>query len=228
MDSRTPSTLIPIPDTISASPFYKSVRFACTLFARTYLRLTVSGASNIPESGGVIVVSNHQSHLDVPILGLSIPRESRFPGKAELFSSSLYRSLLLGLGGFPLVRGEGDRKAISFSQTVLEMGGVLVMFPEGTRSRDGSIAPFHRGLGVLALKTGAPIVPAALFGTGERMGIGGRFPKPGRISVLFGTPLYPPTGKFSPSDLKRASQDLSLEAESAVRDLYRTLAGKTS
>lgn len=227
MDSRTPSTLIPIPDNVSGTPFYKSVRFVCTLLTRTYLRLSVSGASNIPESGGVIVVSNHQSHLDVPILGLAIPRESRFPGKAELFSSSFLRPMLLGLGGFPLVRGEGDRKAISFSQTVLETGGVLAMFPEGTRSRDGSIAPFHRGLGVLALKTGASIVPAALFGTGARMGIGGRFPKPGPISVLFGAPLRPPVGELSPSDLKRASQDLSLEAESAVRALYRSLAGKT-
>ncbi len=226
MDSRTPSSLIPIPDTVSGSSFYKGVRFAFSLFSHTYLRLSVEGTSNIPESGGVIVVSNHQSHLDTPLLGLAIPRESRFPGKAELFASPFPRSLLLNLGGFPLVRGEGDRKAISFSQTVLENGGVLAMFPEGTRSRDGSIAPFHRGLGVLALKTGVPIVPAAMAGTGKRMGFGVRFPRPGRVSILFGDPIRPHVENLTPSDLKRASQDLTLEAESAVRALYRSLADK--
>jgi 1-acyl-sn-glycerol-3-phosphate acyltransferase len=226
VDTRTPSSLIPIPDTVSGSAFYKGVRFALSLFSHTYLRLSVGGTSNIPESGGVIVVSNHQSHLDTPLLGLAIPRESRFPGKVELFSSAILRLLLLNLGGFPLVRGEGDRKAISFSQTVLENGGVLAMFPEGTRSLDGSIGPFHRGLGVLALKTGVPIVPAALSGTGERMGLGVRFPRPGPVSIVFGSPIWPPVETFSPSNLKRVSQDLTLEAESSVRSLYRTLADK--
>lgn len=229
MDPSKTSRLIEIPTAIWDRPFYQGVRLLFSLFCKSYLRLTVNGLDNIPPRGGIIIAANHQSHLDVPLMGLAIPREARFPGKAELFtSSSLLRALFLNLGGFPIVRGEGDRKAISLSETVLQQGDVLVLFPEGTRTRSGAIGTFHRGLGVLSIRTGSPIVPAAIAGSGQSLGVGKIWPRPGRIRVQFSKPFVPPANTLSPLEMKQESQSLTLAAENAVKDLYRALLDKES
>ncbi|MHB1606876.1 MAG: lysophospholipid acyltransferase family protein [Leptospirales bacterium] len=220
MDTQKTASLIEIPPYIWDRPFYRGVRTFFSLFCRTYLRISVVGQEHIPETGGVIIASNHQSALDVPLMSLAIPREARFPGKAELFQSALIRTFLLSLGGFPLVRGEGDKKAISFSQTVIERGDILVLFPEGTRSRDKSILPFHRGLGLMSIKTGAPIIPSILVGSGNVMGVGARFPRPGKIRIEFSTPIYPPKAPTTAPEIKKLSHELALATEQAVRALY--------
>ncbi|MCL4460567.1 MAG: 1-acyl-sn-glycerol-3-phosphate acyltransferase [Nitrospirae bacterium] len=224
MDSAKASQLIEVPDTVWNRPFYKGVRAFFSLFCKTYLRLDVDGLENLPSSGGIIVAVNHQSHLDVPLMGLAVPRESRFPGKAELFTTSFFlRTFLLNLGGFPIVRGEGDRKAISLSESILQRGDVLVLFPEGTRTRNGEIGSFHRGLGVLSIRTGAPIVPAAMTGSGDSLGVGKIWPRPGRIAIRFSKPLTPPSSDLSPKEMKDASQSLTTSTENEVRALYRSL-----
>jgi len=224
MDPSKTSRLIEIPPAIWNRPFYQGVRILFSLFCKSYLHLTVSGLENIPPNGGVIIAANHQSHLDVPLMGLAIPREARFPGKAELFTSSaLLRTFLLNLGGFPIVRGEGDRKAISLSETVLQKGDVLVLFPEGTRTRSGEIAPFHRGLGVLSIRTGAPVIPAAMAGSGRSLGVGQFWPRPGSIQVHFSKPLIPPAIPLSPLEMKQESQSLTTAVENTVRNLYNSL-----
>ena len=224
MDTTKASQLIEVPTTVWNRPFYRSVRAFLSVFCKTYLQMKVEGVENIPPAGGTIVAVNHQSHLDVPLMGLALPRESRFPGKAELFTSSfLLRSFLLSLGGFPIVRGEGDRKAISLSESFLQRGDVLVLFPEGTRTRNGEIGSFHRGLGVLSIRTGSPIVPAAIMGSGASLGVGKSWPRPGRIDIRFSKALFPPPADLSPRDLKEASQSLTTSAENAVRTLYQSL-----
>lgn len=220
MDTQKTAPLIEIPPYIWDRPFYRGARIFFSLFCKTYIQLSVLGQENIPKTGGVIIASNHQSALDVPLMSLGIPREARFPGKAELFRSSLVRIFLLSLGGFPLLRGEGDRKAISFSQTVVERGDILVLFPEGTRSRNGTISPFHRGLGLMSIRTGAPIVPSVLIGSGKVMGVGTRFPRPGKISIEFSAPIYPPEAPTIPLEIKKLSHDLTMATEQAVRTLY--------
>ena len=224
MDPAKASQLIEVPTTVWNRPFYRGVRIFFSLFCRSYLRLNVDGLESLPMEGGTIVAVNHQSHLDVPLMGLAMPREARFPGKAELFTSSfLLRTFLLNLGGFPIVRGEGDRKAISLSESILQRGDVLVLFPEGTRTRSGEISTFHRGLGVLSIRTGSPIVPAAIKGSGNSLGVGKAWPRPGKISIHFSKPFFPPSGNLSPRDLKEASQSLTTSVENEVRSLYRSL-----
>jgi 1-acyl-sn-glycerol-3-phosphate acyltransferase len=216
--------MMPIPMEVSHFKTYKVANFLMSILTRTWLRLEVTGQEWIPPKGGVIVAANHQSFLDVPILGFSIPRESRFPGKAELFLKEPWSRLLLKTGGFPLARGEGDRKAVSFSQTLLEMGIVLSIFPEGTRTRTGKIGSFHRGMGLLAIKSNAAIGPAAIWGTGLSMGQGKTFPRPGRIKVAFSAPILPWDLPLEEMGHKEASIFLSKQAEDRVKALYETIA----
>lgn len=215
---------MPIPMEVSHFKTYKIASILMTILTRSWLRLEVSGQEWIPKKGGVIVAANHQSFLDVPILGFSIPRESRFPGKSELFLKEPWSRLLLKTGGFPLARGEGDRKAVSFSQTLLEQGIVLSIFPEGTRTRTGKIGNFHRGMGLLAIKSNAAIVPAAIWGTGISMGPGKTFPRPGRIKVAFSPPIFPNEHNLDAMGPKEASIFLSNQVEDRVRALYDTIA----
>ncbi len=215
---------MPIPLEVSQFRTYQVAHVLMTVFTRSWLQLSVSGQEWIPREGGVIVAANHQSFLDVPILGFSIPRESRFPGKAELFEKAPWNTLLLKTGGFPLARGEGDRKAVNFSQTVLERGVVLSIFPEGTRTRTGQIGAFHRGMGLLAIKNKVPIVPAAIWGTGRSMGPGMTIPRPGPIRVQFGPPILPEEHRVAELGIKEASIALSGLVEKRVRTLYSGIA----
>ncbi len=171
----------------------------------TWFPVTVRGREHLPSTGGVIVAANHLSLLDVPLLGYAIPRESRFPAKPELFANVLLARFLLSLGGFPIARGEGDRKALSFSEQVLRDGGVLGLFPEGTRSRDGSLRTFHRGVALLAMGAGVPIVPAAIAGTDVSLPPGTSLPRPARMTVTFGPPEWPVPVPSDPASKKAES-----------------------
>ncbi len=176
---------------------------------RTWLPTTIRGEENIPGTGGAIVASNHLSLLDVPLLGYAIGRESRFPAKPELFSHPLLANVLLSLGGFPITRGEADRKALTFSEKVLREGGILAIFPEGSRSRDGSLQPFHRGVAMLAMGLGVPIIPAAITGSDRSLPVGHFFPKASRIEIAFGAPEWPLPVPSDPQSRKEESLRLT-------------------
>ena len=206
---RRPLPLIPDPGTISGSAFYRTARVFMGVAMSRYIPTTIEGQENIPASGGVIVAANHRSILDVPLLSYAIGRESRFPAKPELFSHPLLARFLLSLGGFPIARGEGDRKALSFSERVIREGGVLAIFPEGTRSRDGHLQSFHRGVALLAMSAQVPIVPAAITGSGASFPPGAFFPRPAKISIRFGPPEWPHPGPFDSPQKKAESLRLT-------------------
>ncbi len=165
------------------------------------------------------MAANHLSLLDVPLLGYAIPRESRFPAKPELFANPLLARFLLSLGGFPIARGEGDRKALSFSEEVLRQGGVLGIFPEGTRSRDGELRPFHRGVALLAMGANVPIVPAAIAGTDRCLPPGAAVPRPARLTVTFGPPEWPGAPSSDPAEKKAESLRLVSRVHDRVQEL---------
>ena len=216
---RRPLPVIPPPGTIWPTSFYRVFRILAGGVFRTYLPVTLSGLEHLPSSGGVIVASNHLSLLDVPLLGYAIPREPRFPAKPELFANPLLARFLLSLGGFPIARGEGDRKALSFSEEVLRQGGVLGIFPEGTRSRNGELRPFHRGVALLAMGAGVPIVPAAITGTDKSLPPGAGFPRFARLTVTFGPPEWPEPTPSGPADKKAESLRLVSRVHDRVRSL---------
>lgn len=162
---------------------YAVVRLLATLVLRTWFRLRVSGAEQLPAHGAAIVAANHKSFLDAFFLGLATRRHVRYMAKAELFKGPL-AWLLVRLGAFPVRRGEADADALGTARTILADGGLVVVFPEGTRvDEPDALGSPHHGAGRLALETGAPIVPTAILGT-SHLWIG-PIPKPRRIDVAF-------------------------------------------
>ncbi|MEC4684061.1 MAG: lysophospholipid acyltransferase family protein [Nitrospirota bacterium] len=208
MDYRQIS-LNPQPGSLSRTGFYRFSRSIVGFLMRTYIPTTIRGTEHIPSEGGVIIASNHLSVLDVPLLGYAIGREARFPAKPELFTREILSRFLLSLGGFPITRGEGDRKALSFSEQVLRQGGILSIFPEGTRSRDGVVHSFHRGVALLAMSAGVPIVPAAIWGSDRSFPPGASIPRPARIFISFGPPEWPEPLSSDPVKKKEASLHLT-------------------
>ena len=168
-------------------PLYALIKALVTPFMRLYFGLRTTGAERIPDDGPVIIAPNHKSFWDAFFVGVATRRHVRFMGKTELFEGPAGR-LLVRLGAFPIRRGEADADALDTARTILRQGGVLALFPEGTRIRDpDALGEPRSGAGRLALETGAPLVPAAISGT-ERLFLG-PLPKPRRVALSFGEPI---------------------------------------
>ncbi len=144
---------------------YAFVRIMLTPFFLLYFRFSLIGRENIPKTGPAVLASNHRSNLDPFMLCLMTKRPLHFVAKAELFESRLGRWFFSSMGAFPVRRGRGDMEMVRTAQAILRNGGVVAIFPEGTRVRRGAPGEPHRGLGRLALDSRAPIVPVAIAGT---------------------------------------------------------------
>ena len=169
---------------------YSMVRGLAVPFMRLYFRLRIEHPEHIPAEGPAIVAPNHKSFWDSFFVAAATKRHVRFMGKAELFKGRHGR-LLVRLGAFPVRRGESDADALETARVVLQQGGLLALFPEGTRIRDpATLGSPRRGAARLALETGASLVPAAITGT-DRLFMG-PLPKPKRVQIAFGPLLYVP------------------------------------
>jgi 1-acyl-sn-glycerol-3-phosphate acyltransferase len=147
----------------------------------------VAGVEKVPADGAAIVAPNHKSFWDSFFIGVCVRRHLRFMGKTELFEGPWGR-LLVKLGAFPVRRGQADEDALETAREILRQGGLLALFPEGTRVRDPErLGHPRRGAGRLALDSGAPIVPCAITGT-DNLFIG-PIAKPKRVQVSFGDPI---------------------------------------
>ena len=166
---------------------YALVRGIVSPLFRLYFRMHISGAECIPAEGPAIVAPNHKSFWDSFFIGVCTRRHVRFMAKTELIEAR-YGRLLVRLGAFPVRRGQADEDALETARAVLREGGLLALFPEGTRIRDpDNLGHPRRGAGRLALETGAPLVPCAITGT-ERIFPHG-FPVPRRVQVAFSPPI---------------------------------------
>jgi 1-acyl-sn-glycerol-3-phosphate acyltransferase len=152
-----------------------------------YFRMRRSGMEHVPASGPVILAANHRSFLDPFVIGTLTRRPVYYVAKKELFLHPLAGWLMSRLGAFPIDRGAGDVQAMDTARAILERGDCVVIFPEGTRTRPGPLGAPHRGVGRLALQTGAPVVPVAVLGT-EAVRRGWVI-RPHRVTLRCGAPL---------------------------------------
>src|ERR671933_170327 len=167
-------------------------------FFHVWFRLSRIGREHIPAEGPVILASNHRSFLDPFVIAVMVRRPIYFVAKKELF---LFRPvvswMLSALGAFRIDRGASDQEAMATARAILERGEIVLMFPEGTRIRPGSLGLPKRGVGRLALETGAPVVPVAVVGT-EAVRKGWRI-RPHKVRIRVGRPLtFPRVERPSP------------------------------
>jgi 1-acyl-sn-glycerol-3-phosphate acyltransferase len=164
-----------------------------------YFRMRRLGIEHVPRTGPVILAANHRSFLDPFVIGTLTRRPVYYVAKRELFSHPVVGWLLNRLGAFPIARGAGDRQAMETARRILERGDAVVIFPEGTRKRPGPLGEPRRGVGRLALQTGAPVVPVAVFGT-EAVRRGWRI-RPHRVTLRCGRPVsFPRVANPTPTE----------------------------
>lgn len=167
---------------------YWASRGLAWCLAKTVWATQVSGSEHVPSSGGYILASNHLSMIDPLVVGAFVPRRVRFMAKSELWRTPVLRSWLDLVGAFPVRRGESDMGAIKTAIRLLEAGEVVGIFPQGTRrQQDAPIEP-ERGVALIAMRSGAPIVPAAIWGSDRPAPCLG-LPWFRRVGVRYGPPL---------------------------------------
>jgi len=173
-------------------------RALVTPFSLIYLRMRRVGREHIPSRGAAIIAANHRSFLDPFVIGTMSRRPIYYVAKKEIFQHPVLAWFLNALGAFPVDRGASDVEMLKTARTILARGDMVLIFPEGTRTRPGPLGRPRRGVGRLALETGAPVIPVAVFGT-EAVRRGWRI-RPHRVRVRAGRPLrYPRVESPSPA-----------------------------
>lgn len=169
---------------------YRVMRFLLSVLLRTVFRLEVQGAENIPREGAVILAPNHRSLVDIPVAGaIQARRQIRFMAKDELFSTRIGAWFMWRLGAFPVRRGRPDRASLNTALRLLREGQLLGLFPEGTRTPLARFDDLEEGLGYVALKSGATVVPVAISGTEAVFPPGKKLPRLVKMRVRIGEPF---------------------------------------
>ncbi len=160
---------------------YGIARAAVQAVARLTFRYRVIGAEKVPRTGGLLVVANHISNLDPPLLGIGMPRPISYMAKKELFAMPILKQLLPHLNAFPVDRQAGGTAALRASLRMLKEGRCVGIFPEGGRNVNGTNEE-KAGAAFLAAASGVPVVPAAIVGTRKLRPFA-------RVTVVFGDPF---------------------------------------
>lgn len=177
---------------------------------RTLWRSRAVGLENIPLRGPLLLASNHASFVDPPLIGSHLPRPLYYMAKEELFQIPIFGWIIRQVNAFPIRRREGDVGALRTAQRVLSAGGALIVFPEGRRQKGGVLGRPKGGAGLLAVKTGAPVVPVYVHNTHRAW----RFPK---LTIVFGRPFSAGAGESAQAFVHRAMD--------AIRELKESVCG---
>jgi 1-acyl-sn-glycerol-3-phosphate acyltransferase len=179
----------PPTDRSSLSRFwYRIVQWYFSTLIAALFGLRVTGRENIPDQGSVMLVSNHLSHLDVLVLGILLKRPLNYVARSTLFFWPL-GVFIRSLGAFPIQREGIGAQGLKETLKRLRAGGIVTLFPEGTRTRDGELAELKSGIALLAAKAQVPILPAAIAGTFEAWPRSRSYPIAHPIRVHFGSPI---------------------------------------
>ncbi len=199
---------------------YTLVRLLISLPTLLLYRVRAIGVENVPEDGALILAPNHFSQMDHFFVGLYLLRRKvRFMAKSQMFGPPVLTYIYQHGGVFPVRRGHGDEEAIKTAKILLEQGEMLLMYAEGGRSRSGELGEVKPGIGRIALESGAPVVPVAIYGSAKVRGWKRlRFPK---VTVEFGEPL-----RFPAEDApeRERQQQVAEQIFAPVREMYAGLA----
>lgn len=206
------------------SLIYRIARAGTVIFVKILFRLEAIGAENIPEKGSVIVVSNHSSYIDPFIIGAAIKkRQPTYLAKKELFKIPLV-NLFVKQFSLPIDRDKAQPSTIKEIVRRLKNSGMLVMFPEGGRSKDGSLLEVKRGIGMMAALSGAAVVPAYIDGAYEAFPSGAKFIRPRKIKIFFGKPI-----KIDSEDKSKDSHEkIGNNVMEEIRKIQISIKGKNS
>ena len=160
-----------------------------------YLRGRIYGAKKVPVDGPLIIVANHASNFDPPLLSNCMRRPVSFMAKESLFEVPVLAPAIRAYGAYPVKRGSADRSAIRAALTQLENGWAVGIFLQGVRTPDGRISSPKLGAALIAAKAQAPLLPVSLWGTERILAKGAAFPRPAPVTIRIGEPIPPPADK---------------------------------
>lgn len=179
---------------------YTIARYIVLLIYKIVYNLSYEGVENIPKEGGRIYASNHRSYADPVLISLPVRKRFAYMAKEELFKNPFFSALIRFMGAFPVVRGSGDMKVIDEAIARLNKGRNLVIFPEGTRSKDGRVGRGKTGVALIAAKANVDVIPVAIVFEGKL-----KFRK--KVVVKYGKPISTSQlqigDKLVPSELKK-------------------------
>lgn len=193
MSNETETTLQPRPPldrSRLAMGWYRLVQVTVATLLSSVSGIRVSGRNNLPPQGGALLVSNHVSHLDVFILGIPLHRPLNYVARSTLFLP-LLGTFIRSVGGFPIQREGMGAQGLKETLRRIKKGGIVVLFPEGTRSRDGELGELKSGISVLASRARVAVVPAGIAGTFEAWPRSRAFPLPHPVRIHYGPPILP-------------------------------------
>ncbi len=165
---------------------------------RFLFRGSTQGLEHVPMEGPLVVASNHGSHLDPPLLGHALGRPVAFMAKAELFAIPLLGAVIRACGAYPVRRGASDREAIRTATAKLEEGWATGVFLDGTRQANGRVNNPLPGAALLAARSGAPLLPVAIFNSHRALGSGRIWPRVVPLQLRVGAPIPPPASRRRP------------------------------
>lgn len=201
--------------------FYRFAKLVIGLILLIWTRKEVVGLENVPKKGPVILASNHVNLLDPPLLAVLLPRRIVYMGKIELWRTPVIGRLYDLAGFIPVRRFEADLAALRRAEKTLRQNHVLGMFPEGTRSGKPGMGKAHPGTAIIALRTGAPVVPVGVTGT-EGVAVPRSFFRITRVRVVFGKPFQLPKGRRLDSEfVERCTERIMKEIAALLPEDYR-------
>lgn len=203
------------------SLFYAIAGLFCVFIIKLLFRAKVYGKENIPISGGFILASNHASHIDPMIVGGGARRQLHYLARENLFTVNRFMGWLLrNCNAHPIRRGEADRKALGLAEKLLKKRCGILLFPEGTRSLDGTIGDAKAGVGFLACRTGYPVVPAYVHNSQKALRKGSKKIEFVKVTVIYGEPMYFTNYKLEQSNRERY-ESASNDIMNAIRSLQK-------
>src|SRR5947199_1535145 len=186
----------------------------CRFTFATYFHWRVYHPERVPLTGPVILAANHASFLDPPLVGAGVKREINYLARESLFRSPVSGAVLRAVNCVPVDRDGGGAAGLRAILERLLAGGGIILFPEGTRTRDGNLQPARSGIGLTVIKSSAPVVPVRVFGTYEALGRRHKFPRPRRVAVRYGKPIY----------FERLREEAKTCAKPRLKEIYQEVA----